>query len=454
MPQLFEARYSSQRHQLGHYNCGAVHNGADLVELERGHAAPEANLSVNIANSLFTGLFPDPVLRRSFLRAVGANTALAALGTLTPLASLTALALDAKGPLEKKKIAIGFLPITCATPLIYAEQLGLFTRSGLDVSLQKIAGVNLIRDKMINGELDVSQQVMPVALSMSLGIGSIKTPARVMTILNQHGNSLVLAMKHKDNRNPKNWKGFRFAVPFEQSHQMLQLRYYLAANGLDPEKDVSYRIVPPSEYVSNLRVGSVDGFLGGEPGGQRAVFEGAGFIHLLTSEIWPGHPCCSVTATEAWIKQYPNTFLATYRAIIGASLHVSEPSNRIGMAKILAQPQYLNQPETVIDQVITGRYADGLGNIKTVPQRVDFQPFPHYSTAVWLLTQMRRWNMIKEDIDYKALAKEVMLATDAKRLMEERGVKVGAIGFRKEVIMGREFDSNKPEEYLKSLSKA
>jgi nitrate/nitrite transport system substrate-binding protein len=123
------------------------------------------------------------------------------------------------------------------------------------------------------------------------------------------------------------------------------------------------------------------------------------------------------------------------------------------MAKVLAQPQYLNQPETVVDQVLTGKYADGLGNVKTSPRRVDFQPFPHYSSAVWLLTQMRRWNMIKQDIDYKALARQVMLATDAKRLMEELGETAPEVGFRKETIMGRTFDSNRPEEYLKSFAK-
>ena len=92
------------------------------------------------------------------------------------------------------------------------------------------------------------------------------------------------------------------------------------------------------------------------------------------------------------------------------------------MAKVLAQPQYLNAPEVVIDQVITGRYADGLGNIKTADDRVDYQPFPHYSAAVWLMTQLRRWNIVKDDIDYKALAQQVMLATDAAKIMKEMGV--------------------------------
>ena len=173
--------------------------------------------------------------------------------------------------------------------------------------------------------------------------------------------------------------------------------------------------------MSSLRVGSIDGFFGGEPGGQRAVYEGAGFIHLISKEIWDGHPCCSVTAAESWIKQNPNTFMAFYRAIIAASLHVSKQENRAGMAKVLAQPQYLNAPEVVIEQVITGRYADGLGNIKNEPRRVDYQPFPHYSAAVWLMTQLRRWNMLKEDVDYKKLAEQVMLATDAAKIMREQG---------------------------------
>ncbi len=103
----------------------------------------------------------------------------------------------------------------------------------------------------------------------------------------------------------------------------------------------------------------------------------------------------------------------------------------------------------VVDQVITGKYADGLGNIKNVPDRVDFQPYPHYSMAVWMMTQLRRWNMLKQDIDYKKLTEQVMLATDAKSLMADLGAQAPAPGFRKETILGKEFDSNRPDEYLK-----
>ncbi len=438
-------------HTQGHCACGQTHQADELAALAQGANAQEKALSADLDKTIFAAMFPDENFRRKFLKAVGASTALSALSGLIPLEAFKAFAQETKtpGPLEKKTLNVGFLPITCATPLIFAEKLEYFSKQGLDVKLQKIAGIALIRDKMINGELDFSQQVMPVALSMSAGFGSPPVPTRILTILNQHGNSLVLAMKHKNNRDPKNWKGFKFAVPFETSHQAMQLRFYLAKAGLNPDKDVSFRVVPPSEYVSNLRTGNVDGFFGGEPGGQRAVFEGAGFIHLLSRDIWKGHPCCSVTALEAFIKQHPNTFLAFYRAIIGASLFVSQPKNRVGMAKTLALPNYLNQPEIVVDQVLTGKFADGLGNVRNVPDRVDFQPFPHWSTAIWLLAEMRRWNFIKQDVDYQKLAQQVMLATDAKRLMASMGAQAPEPGFGKETILGEQFDSNQVDAYLK-----
>jgi nitrate/nitrite transport system substrate-binding protein len=434
---------TSHRHffQGGLCGCGQRHTRDGQEALAEG-----------IDQALLHGLFPDPILRRTLLKSVGAATLLGALATLLPLDSVKAIAQESK-PLEKTKLNVGFLPITCAAPLIYGETLGQYAKQGLDVSLQKIAGIGIIRDKMINGELDVSQQVMPVALTMSVGLGGTTQSIKVLTICNQNGNSLVLANKHKDNRDPKNWKGFVFAVPFEQSHQAMQLRNYVAAHGLDPDKDITYRVIPPTEYVSSLRVGNIDGFFGGEPGGQRAVYEGAGFIHALSRDLWDGHPCCSVTAAESWIKQNPNTFMAFYRAIIAASLYVSEKANRAGMAKVLAQPQYLNAPEIVVDQVLTGRYADGLGNIKTADNRVDYQPFPHYAAAVWLMVQLRRWNMLKEDVDYKKLAQQVMLATDAAKIMQEMGATPPAAEFGKETILEQVFDSSRPDEYLKSVRK-
>ena len=428
---------------MGLCGCGVAHQG--LVA-----EAPEAALDTAVRDGLLRGLFPQRALRRRLLTTVGAGTLLAALGDLLPMATLRAMAQERAAP-EKSTIKAGFLPLTCAAPLIIGHERGIYQRHGVTLELSKVAGIALIRDRMLSGELDISEQVMPVALSTSAGSGGTVIPTKVLTVLNQNGNALVLANKHRNNRDPRNWKGLAFAVPFEASHQNLQLRAYLASAGLNPDKDVTLRVTPPTEYVSQLRVGSVDGFFGGEPGPQRAVFEGVGFIHLLSKEIWDGHPCCSLTATEAWIKANPNTFLAVFRAALEAGLYCAEPANRAGFAPILARPEYLNAPEVVVNQVLTGRYADGLGQVRTAADRVTYNPFPDYAMAVWLTVQMQRWNMLPAGTDAKALAREVMLATDAQRLLAEAGHAKPAPGCGKLEVLGRSFDSNDPEAELRAV---
>jgi nitrate/nitrite transport system substrate-binding protein len=199
-----------------------------------------------------------------------------------------------------------------------------------------------------------------------------------------------------------------------------------------------------------LRAGNVDGFLGGEPGGQRIVYEGAGFIHALSKDLWPGHPCCAFVARQAWVNQYPNTYLAAYRAVIESSLYVNDPKNRKGIAKMLAPVSYLNAPEVVVEQVISGTYADGLGNIRTVADRITFDPFPYTSMAIWLMTQMKRWGYIKGDVQYREIAERVMLATEATKRFTELGL-AAPDPYRTETIMGRTFDPRKPDEYLQSF---
>lgn len=433
------AEWNAGRHGPGLCGCAPGTLGCTSTSLDEG-----------VDRGLLSAVFPDRVLRRRLLRSVGAGSLLAALGDLLPLSDLRALAQEGAAP-EKPTIRAGFLPLTCAAPLVIGHERGIYRKHGVTLDLVKVPGVALIRDRMLSGELDISQQVMPVALSTSGGAGGAVIPTRVLTVLNQNGNALVLANRHRDNRDPRNWRGFRFAVPFEQSHQNLQLRAYVANAGLDPDGDIAIRVTPPTEYVSQLRVGSVDGFFGGEPGPQRAVFEGVGFIHLLSKDIWDGHPCCSITATSAWIRQHPNTFLAVFRAALEAGLVCAEPSGRAGMAPVLARPEYVNAPEVVINQVLTGRYADGLGQVRTTADRVTYNPFPDYGMAVWLTVQMQRWNMLSPGTDAKALAREVMLATDAGRLMREAGHAVPEPGFGRLTVLGRPFDSNDPEGELRAV---
>ena len=105
----------------------------------------------------------------------------------------------------------------------------------------------------------------------------------------------------------------------------------------------------------------------------------------------------------------------------------------------------------MLEQILTGTYADGLGTVKTDANRIDFDPFPWQSFAVWIMTQMKRWGQIKGDVDYKAVAEQVFLATDSTKLMAEAGMTPPKATSKTFVVMGKRFDPAKPEEYLASF---
>jgi nitrate/nitrite transport system substrate-binding protein len=395
-------------HKSAACGCGEQHSLSGDCSHLSGQNEPETAGSedtrlVNVVEAgLMRALFPDPATRRAFLKAVGSSTAATALAKIFPIAT-TVDAFAATGAPEKTNLKVGFIPITCATPI-------------------------------------------------SLGLGSTAVPFNVAAIENINGQAITLAMKHKDNRDPKNWKGFKLAVPFDYSMHNYLLRYYLAEHGLDPDTDVQIRAIPPPEMVANLRADNIDGFLAPDNVCQRAVFDGVGFNHILSKEIWDGHPCCAFAASREFITQAPNAYAALLRAIIEASAFASKAENRKQIAEAIAPANYLNAPVTVIEQVLTGTYADGLGNVKKDPNRVTFDPFPWESVAVWMLTQMKRWGQLKGEVDYQSVAREVFLQTDAVRLMKEAGLTPPATSSKTFSVMGKTFDPANPSEYLASFT--
>jgi nitrate/nitrite transport system substrate-binding protein len=433
----------------GGHRSQAEHAAATSDDLSAGSL--EALNRRVLESAVVRALFPHDAARRTFLRAVGASAALAAVSSAVPFGALEALAQD-RGPLEKKDLKIGFIPITCASPLIMADPLGFYRKEGLSVTLNKTAGWALIRDKMLNREHDASHFLSPMPIAISMGLGSAAQPMRVATIQNINGQAITLHVKHKDKRDPKQWRGFRFAVPFDYSIHNLLLRYYVAENGLDPDTDIQIRVTPPPEMVANLRAGNIDGFLGPDPFNQRAVYDEVGFIHILSKDLWDGHPCCAFGVSEAFIRANPNTFAALYRSVLVAAQMARDPRHRALVAKVISPPNYLNQPETVVEQVLTGKFADGLGKVQNVPDRADFDPFPWQSMAVWILTQLKRWGYVKGDVNYRTIAEQVFLATDARKHMAQLDMKPPAASYAKFKVMGKEFDPATPDKYLASFT--
>src|SRR5256885_7755101 len=257
-----------------------------------------------VASAVMRAMFPQDVARRAFLKSVGASTALAALSQFFPLQTATEIFAQTGAP-EKKDLKVGFIPITCATPIIMAAPLGFYSKHGLNVEVVKTAGWAVIRDKTINKEYDAAHMLAPMPIAISLGLGANAIPFTVPAIENINGQGITLAMKHKDKRDPKDWKGMKFAIPFDYSMHNYLLRYYLAEHGLDPDTDVQLRSMPPPEMVANLRADNIDGFLAPDNICQRAIYDGVGFMHILSKEIWDGHPCCSFAATRRFINASP-----------------------------------------------------------------------------------------------------------------------------------------------------
>ncbi len=436
--------------RLGASRCSCGHHAseADHVAALRGETD---DLSGVVEAAVMRALFPHAATRRAFLQAVGAGTAAAAIAAAFPLATATDLFAQGAEP-EKKNLKVGFIPITCATPIIMAEPMGFYSKQGLNVEVIKTAGWAVIRDKTINKEYDAAHMLSPMPLAITMGVGSNPIPYTMPAVENINGQAITLSMKHKDKRDPKQWKGLKFAVPFDFSMHNYLLRYYVAEAGLDPDTDIQIRSVPPPEMVANLRADNIDGFLGPDPFNQRAVYDGVGFIHMLSREMWDGHPCCAFAASKEFVTTMPNTYAALLKAIITATAYASNLDNRKQVAEAIAPANYLNQPQTVLEQILTGTYADGLGGVKKDPKRIDFDPFPYESFAIWILSQMKRWGQIKGDVDYKAIAQQVYLATDAAKLMKEAGLTPPASSAKTFSVMGKPFDPDKPEDYIKSFA--
>ena len=429
-------------------SCGLPHDGAEHEARCQGE---EARWRRAVEGAVVRAIFPSSPRRRAFLKAVGSATAFAAISQFFPLATATDV-FAAAGPLETPNLRIGFLPITCATPMILAAPMGVYAKYGMRVDLVKTPGWDVVRDKALSGEYDAAHMLLPMPLAITLGLDASPAPFTMPAVENVNGSAITLAMKHKDRRDPKSWKGLKLGIPFEYTMHNYLLRYYLAENGIDPDKDVQLPVVPPAKMLAGLKSGELDGFIVADPFNQRAVYDGIGFIHLLTKELWDGHPCCAFVASEDFVTVRPNTTKALLKAIIEATAYAAQPENRKLVADFISPAHLIGQPAELIEQVLTGKFNDGLGNVRDVPDRIGFDPFPWHSFAVWIMTQMKRWGQIKDGVNYADIARQVFLATDTVKLMRESGLTPPATSFKKFAVMGKEFDPSSPDEYLASFA--
>lgn len=402
--------------------------------------------------------------RREFLRNMAVGAALVALSSCAggggePAAEDTADAPVSVEGLEKTDLQIGFIPITCATPIIMSEPLGFYQKYGFNAKVVKMPSWGAVRDSAIAGELDAYHMLAPMPIAMTLGLGSAAFGVKLASIENINGQAITVAERHKGSVNgPADFKGFTIGVPFPYSMHNLLLRYYLATGGIDPDVDVKIRPVPPPDSIAQMVAGDIDAYLMPDPFNQRAVYEGAGFIHMITKELWPGHPCCAFAASDEWISANPNTFRALNKSIIEAAGYARDPQNRPEIAAAISERAFLNQPVEVVEAVLTGNFDDGNGNTLSVPDRIDFDPYPWQSFANWISSQLVRWDLQGDGLAAKAIpeqgydtvGQEIFLTDLARELAEELGQTPPSEIYRTEDLKFDSFDPADPDAYIKA----
>ena len=415
---------------------------------------PQAGLffADSIRNSQFT--------RREFLRNLAIGAALVTLANCAkPPEEVTEESTEAPPVegLEKTELKIGFIPITCATPIIMSEPLGFYKKYGFNAKVVKMPSWGAVRDSAIAGELDAYHMLAPMPIAMTLGLGSASFGVKLASIENINGQAITIAERHRGKvAGPADFNGFVIGVPFPYSMHNLLLRYYLATGGIDPDKDVKIRPVPPPDSIAQMVAGDIDAYLMPDPFNQRAVFEGAGFIHKLTKDLWPGHPCCAFAASDQWIEANPNTFRALNKSIIEAAGYARDPANRPEIAKAISERAFLNQPVEVVEAVLTGNFDDGQGNTFDVPDRIDFDPYPWQSFANWISSQLVRWDLqgdgkVEQVITpdtYDTIGEDIFLTDLARELAQELGQTPPSEIYRTEKLAFDEFDPANPAQYV------
>jgi len=334
----------------------------------------------------------------------------AALGALGVMAS-TASARAAK--LEKRELTLGFIPLTDCAPLVVAAAKGFFTREGLSVRLAREPSWANIRDKVAVGAFDGAHMLGAMPVAATLGIDAIAKPVVTPMTFNLNGDAITLSNAVADRLggvargvavHPASLKSVLDAdraagrprlvlasVYAFSSHNYL-LRYWLAAGGIDPDRDVRMVTVPPPQMVTQLAAGRIDGYCVGDPWNTRALMLGIGVIAARSRDIWNRHPEKALGVTEAWAAAHPNTCLALVRALITASGWLDEPGNRAEAAHILARPENVGADEATIAAAL-------VGNADTPPNHIFFAgaaPFPWRSHALWYATQMVRWGQARD----------------------------------------------------------
>ena len=362
---------------------------------------------------------PTTMTRRRVVQSVAAATAGL---VIDPAVRAAAYAQGSDKP-EKEEVRIGFIPLTDCASVVMASVLGFDKKYGVKIIPTKEASWAGVRDKLVNGELDMAHVLYGLVYGVHLGIGGPKKDMATLMTLNRNGQAITLSKKLAEKGAVDgaslakvmagDKREYTFAQTFPTGTHAMWLYYWLASVGINPLKDAKVITVPPPQMVANMRVGNMDGYCVGEPWNHRAIIDGIGVTAVTTQDIWKDHPEKVLGTTGDFAKKHPNTCRAVIAAVLEAGRWIDASlSNKTKMAETIADKSYVNTSVDAINQRILGRYQNGLGKTWDDPNFMKFfddgaATFPYLSDGMWFLTQHKRWGLLKEHPNYLAVAQQV-----------------------------------------------
>lgn len=374
----------------------------------------------------------------------------------------------ARHGLEKINLEIGFVPLTAAAPVVIAKEKGFFAHHGLDeVNLVRESSWRGIQDGMAGSYLDAAQMPsgMPVWLTAG-GLNGEPLPVVSALTMTRNGNAITLDKRFYDqgiitltdlrrmlleSRDRRHTFG---AVHPASMHNLL-LRYWLAAGGIDPNKDVTVSTIPPAQMVANLEAGNIDGYCIGEPWNVRAAIDNIGYTIATDLEIWDGHPGKVLGVREDWANAYPNTHIALVKALLEACAYCANPANHEEVRMILSRPEYLDCEMEYID------LGDGSHNtcgLQPSPREYAHHQFfgagvnrPSRTEHLWIMTQLARWGEVPFPRNWveilERICKVSVFSIAARELELDVSYSRGPIHF----FDGTTFTADDPIAYLNHL---
>ncbi|MFM8525523.1 MAG: CmpA/NrtA family ABC transporter substrate-binding protein [Cyanobacteriota bacterium] len=423
--------------------------------------------------------------RRQFLRTslfASAGVIVQLSGGLSLLAGLPAQAAPAApGKPETTAVDLGFIALTDAAPLIIAKEKGFFAKMGMTgVELKKQTSWAVTRDNLelggSRGGIDGAHILSPMPYLLTTGAISKSrqpVPMYIVARLNTQGQAIsaskdFLPAKLKVRTanlgtvvDKKNGTGDKFkgAVTFPGGTHDLWMRYWLAANGVDPNKKTDLVVIPPPQMVANMQSGTMDVFCVGEPWNERLVNKKLGYTVLQTGEIWKQHPEKAFSLRADWVKKNPNATLRLIMAVQQAQQWADNPANTNELAQILAQDKYVKAGVADLLPRLQGDvdYGDGR-NVKNSPYRMLFfknnASFPYKSHDTWFVTEDIRWGYLPRSTNIKALVDKVNRSDLWRTAAKANGIGAIPSGDSRGVEVffdGVKFDASKPSAYLDSL---